>query len=253
MIRQFTFESGVLSIALAVGLSAGAAHAQENDWSYSASIYAWVPGLDATVQTPFGELQNRSSGGSVLDNLDMAFMGSFEARRARWSFLIDAVYADLSTSKDTPFGAAFSQADIETKLSAISGYALYRSYDTEKLQLDAGLGVRAFSVDLDTRFKASGLENDRTFGGDRNWALPLVAVRAHAPITDKWFVTGLVDYGQTSGDVSTWQGVATVGYQFNPVWALRAGYRYMELEQEIGGMDADLALQGPLIGLSAKF
>lgn len=69
--------------------------AQEADWSYSANIYGWIPGLDGSVNTPLGELDSKSNGSNVLDNLDMAFMGSFEARRNRWGFLVDGIYAKL--------------------------------------------------------------------------------------------------------------------------------------------------------------
>lgn len=239
--------------ALLLGLTAGAASAQDGGWDYRASLYGWVPSLDADLETPLGPLSSNSSGGDVLDNLDMAFMGTFEARRDRWSFLGDFIYTDLSTSKDTPFGRAFSQGDIKLKMTAISGYALYRTYETEKFQIDAGLGLRNFGADLDIDLESERAGRSRSFGGDKNWTLPLVALRMIAPIDDKWFMTGLIDYGQTSGDVTTWQGLALVGYQFNPTWAVHVGWRHMELEQEIGDTDADLALDGPIIGVSARF
>ncbi|MFG6084279.1 hypothetical protein ACEUZ9_000784 [Paracoccus litorisediminis] len=229
------------------------AHAQEADWSYSANIYAWVPGLDATVDTPLGELSSGSGSSNVLDNLDMAFMGSFEARRGEWSVLIDGVYAKLSTSKDTPFGLAYSKGDITTELSAVSAYALYRSYDSAQLTADIGVGLRAFDVDLDVGLAAGRVANDRNFGGDKTWAVPLVAGRFTAPFGEQWFAVGYFDYGQTSGEETTWQAVATVGYRINERWAVQAGYRHMELEQEIGGLDSDIALSGPVIGMNVRF
>ncbi|MTH79696.1 hypothetical protein [Paracoccus aestuariivivens] len=241
------------SLVVLLALLPLSVHAQEGEWTYSANIYAWIPGLDASVQTPLGELNSRSSGGNVLDNLDMAFMGTFEARRDKWGLLFDGVYAKLSTSKDTPFGLAFSQGEIATELSAVSGYALYRSYDTERLTADIGLGLRAFDVDLDIGLDAGQIGGDRAFGGSKSWVVPLVAGRFTAPISEKWFATAYFDYGQTSGDDTTWQGVATIGYRFNERWAVQGGYRHMELEQEIGGLDSDISLSGPVIGLNFRF
>lgn len=229
------------------------AQAQESEWTYSANIYAWVPGLDATVDTPLGQLDSRSSGGNVLDDLDMAFMGTFEARRDRWGILIDGLYAKLSTSKDTPFGLAYSEGDISTEMSAISAYALYRSYESPRLTADIGLGLRAFKVDLDVGLKPGRVASGRSFGGDESWVLPLVAGRFTAPIGENWFTVAYFDYGQTSSDETTWQGVATIGYRFNERWAVQGGYRHMELEQEIGGLDADISLSGPILGLNIKF
>lgn len=230
-----------------------AVHAQEANWSYSANIYAWVPGLDASVDTPLGELNSRSTGSNVLDNLDMAFMGTFEARRNKWSVLVDGVYAKLSTSKDTPFGLAYSEADIKTELSAISAYALYRSYESDKLTADIGFGFRAFDVSLDIGLKPGTLGAARSFGASESWAVPVVAGRFIAPFGEKWFGTAYFDYGQISGDETTWQGVATVGYSFNERWSLLAGYRHMELEKDIGGLDSDITLSGPVIGVNVRF
>jgi len=238
---------------LLCGLLPVAAQAQESDWTYIANIYAWVPGLDASVDTPLGFLNSRSTGSDVLDNLDMAFMGTFEARRDQWGFLVDGVYAKLSTSKDTPFGLAFSQGDISTKLGAVSAYALYRSYDSDRLSADIGFGLRTFHVDMDVDLRANAAPSDRSFGCDKTWTLPLVAGRFTAPLGEKWFTVAYFDYGQTSSDETTWQGVATVGYRFNERWAVQAGYRYMELEQEFGGMDTEMSLSGPVIGLNIRF
>lgn len=94
--------------------------AQDSGWDFSASIYAWVPGLGATVDTPFGELESKSTGSNVLDNLDMAFMGAFEARKDQWSVLLDLLYTKLSTSKDAPFGELFSQANVQAEVMAFT-------------------------------------------------------------------------------------------------------------------------------------
>jgi len=235
------------------GLMPISAMAQDQQWEFSGSIYAWVPGLSAAVDTPYGELESDSSGGNVLDNLDMAFMGTFEARRERWSVLLDLLYAKLSTSKDTPFGALFSEADVKAEVTALSGYGLYRAYETDRLIADVGVGLRAFSLDLGTELRAAGAAGNRSFDGDKRWAVPLVAGRFILPFNEKWFATAVFDYGRTSNDVSTWQGLATVGYFFNEAWSMQVGYRYMDIQHEIGGLDADLELSGPVIGFSARF
>lgn len=240
-------------LGLLCGLLPLSVQAQQSDWTYSVNIYAWIPGLDASIDTPLGELNSRTGGGDILDSLDMAFMGTFEARKNRWGLLIDGVYAKLSTSKDTPFGLAYSEGEVRTELSAISAYALYRSYDSERLKADIGLGLRVFDVNLDIGLDAGQVAKDLSFGASETWVVPLIAGRFITPINEKWFAVAYFDYGQNSDDEITWQGVATIGYRFNDRWALQGGYRYMELEQEIGGLESDLSLSGPVIGLNIRF
>lgn len=252
------------------------AYAQDSEWIYSANIYAWVPGRDALIDTPLDQLNRHLGRGSLLDDLDMAFMegrranrnhrmsnpldnldmalmGTFEARRNRWGILIDGLYAKLSTSKDSPFGLTYSEGDISIEMSALSAYALYRSYDGPRLITDIGLGLRAFDIDLDIKFTPGRGASRRSFGGDKSWVLPLVVGRFTVPIGKNWFSVASFDYGQTSGDEATWQGVATIGYHFNEHWAVQAGYRHMELEQDIGGLNADISLSGPILGMNIKF
>jgi hypothetical protein len=46
---------------------------------------------------------------------------------------------------------------------------------------------------------------------------------------------------------------ASVGYRFNPRWSTQVGWRYMEIQKDIGDLDTTLDLSGPLIGVSARF
>lgn len=135
------------TIAAVMLLAAGPASAQ--DWTFSASLYGWVPGLSASVDTRFGEVESEASGSGALDELDMAFRETLEARNGRWGLIGDLLYAKLSADADSPLDLRFSDADLETQVTAFSGYALYRTYEDAHVILDAGGGFRAFGVGLD--------------------------------------------------------------------------------------------------------
>jgi hypothetical protein len=68
------------------------------------SLYASISSLSATVGTPFGDLESDSAGSSALSDLDMALMGTVEARNGKWGLIGDLIYADLSSETDAPFG-----------------------------------------------------------------------------------------------------------------------------------------------------
>jgi opacity protein-like surface antigen len=228
-----------------------AAHAEE--WTFDGTLYGWLPGLNATLDTPFGEVESDQSGSDALEDLDMAFMGTFEARRGSWGILFDLIYADLSDDQATPLDLAFRDLEVETRVTAFSGYALYRVAETPRATVDLGVGFRTFSASLEANLKAERAAEDRNYDADEIWTVPLVAARAIVPFNSSWFATGSVDVGATTGDASTWQAIATVGYHVNERWSLQAGYRYMDIQKEIDGLDADIVLSGPLIGASYRF
>ena len=226
---------------------------QAQEWTFDATLYGWLPGLNATLDTPFGEVESDQGGSDALEDLDMAFMGTFEARRGPWGFLFDLLYADLSDDAATPLDLAFRDLELETRMTAFSGYALYRVAQTPRVAVDLGAGFRTFSAALTADLQAERAAEDRTYEADETWTVPLLAARAIVPFNGSWFATGSVDAGATTGDASTWQAIATVGYRFNASWSVQAGYRHMDIQKEIESLDADIALSGPLIGMSYRF
>jgi opacity protein-like surface antigen len=232
-------------------LLAGPAAAQDAQWSFAASLYAWVPGMDASVGTDLGTVDSSLTGSDALANLDMALMGTFEARRGKLGLLGDLIYADLSSSQDTPFGLLFRRAEVDTKLTAVSGYATYRVYDTDTMSIDLGGGFRAFGLDLDTSLEA-GLLPEQNFDTSESWVDPLVMARFIVPINERWFTTAFADVGGLDSS-STWQAFASVGYRFDERWSTQLGYRYMQIEKEISGQDASIELYGPLLGFTVRF
>jgi len=95
-------------------------HAEE--WETAISLYGWVPGLDVSIGRGFGDFESSTSASDILSNLDMAFMGTFEARKGPWGLVTDFLYVDLPESKSTPFGALFADGKASVKLLAASGY-----------------------------------------------------------------------------------------------------------------------------------
>ncbi|MEV8466405.1 hypothetical protein AB0T83_06365 [Fluviibacterium sp. DFM31] len=240
-------------IAFCAGLALAPACASAQDWTYAASIYGWLPSLGGSVDTEYGKVDLDGGGSDVLDNLKGAFMGAFEARNDRWGFVLDGLYANLGKQEDAPAGVVFDTVDVDTKVTAISGYALYRAYSASDAALDVGVGFRSFGVELKTDFNSAGTAASQSNKAKSTWTVPLVAARLRVPFGDDWYGRLVADVGGLSADNSTWQALASIGYQFNDSWSAEFAYRYMDIQKKIGGSKADLGLGGFLIGGTYRF
>jgi hypothetical protein len=168
--------------------------AQSSDWSFAISPYAWTPGITSSVETGWGTVEVDKSIGDVLSNLDLAFMGAFEARNGRWSLIADIFHAELSASRATPLGLLFSGVQFETEAQALSGYAGYRVHENDRMAVDLMAGFRVNSVDLNVSLSPGLLQGQR-FSARETWVDPLIGGRVRFAITDHWFATALVDVG----------------------------------------------------------
>lgn len=242
-----------ITAALMAGPIAGPAAAQDSGWEFSISPYLWTPGATSSIETAFGTVEADASIGDVISSTDFVLMGVFEARRGRWGMIADLVYADLSERKNTPFGALFSGATVETELRVASGYVAYRLHEDAQVSVDLLGGFRAVSADLGVRLAPGALPGQR-FSVDDNWVDPVLGTRVRLALNERWHLTAMADFGGSGGGSDrTWQAVATLGYQISDRWSVQGGWRHMSIDRDIGGRDVDIDLGGPLIGLTVRF
>ena len=247
-LRALMKTTACLAVALATP-----ALAQDSGWSFALSPYAWTPGLTSSVETAWGTVEVEKSISDVLSDLDLAFMGAFEARNGRWSLIADLFYANLSQGRPTPLGILFSRAEIDTEAKLLSGYAGYRVLEGGPVAVDLMAGFRVNSVNLDLSL-APGLIGGQSFGMSETWVDPLIGGRARFTITDRWFATVLADVGgfRTGSDL-TWQIFGSLGYQIDERWSVQGGWRYVAIKKEIEGSIVATDFSGPLLGFTARF
>lgn len=235
-------------------LAATPALAQDNSWSYDASIYLWFPQTDVSLDTPLGSVDGSLSISDALQDLDMAFMGALEARNGKWGFIGDFVYFSVSPTAPTPRGLAFSQVVVDTKLTMLSAYGMYRVTNDAQTSVDLGFGARAYRSDVTTTFSGN-LAETRVFETDDTWVDPLLAARIKTDFNDQWYGALFLDAGGFGvGSDSTYQVLATVGYRISDNWAVQGGYRYLEIDKgEDGSSNLDISLSGPIIGAVYRF
>jgi opacity protein-like surface antigen len=243
-------------LALMLMTTAGAASAQDADWAYKATFYGWFPGLSSDLGTPYGSVDASVSASDVLSSLDMAFMGTFSAQHGKWGFAGDLMYSDLSASQASPFGRLFGEATYKQKLTALSGYALYRVSNDSAAKFDVGAGFRAFDLSANLSFSPGRRVTPEERDASKSWIVPLLAARFSAPINDKWFLEGFADIGGTGSDDQTWQVYGGVGYKIDENWSTQAGYRYMNFNQSVGqnGLgDLSVDMDGVLFAVTYSF
>jgi hypothetical protein len=101
------------------------AQATEN-WRFQAAVNLYLPDISGSTSFP-------SSGGgggatidaeTILDNLKMAFMGTFEASRGPWGLFTDVLYMDIGDSRSGFRDISIGGLPIPADASASASYDL---------------------------------------------------------------------------------------------------------------------------------
>jgi hypothetical protein len=244
-----------------------AADAQiRDDWSYALSIYAYVPSFSGSTAfpPPAGGRPINADGGELMDKLQGAFMGSFEAVRGRWGVYTDIIYLQLGESRSgtrgieiggaLPVGvSASTDFDLRGWMWTLAG--LYRVQSSPRYSYDIVGGLRALDISQRLGFSLEGsignlppADISGTRNTDaRNWDA-IIGVKGRARFADRspWFVPYYVDIG-TGDSKFTWQAMAGVGYSFG--WGDIVGsWRYIDYRMKNDTGVRELTLNGPSIG-----
>jgi opacity protein-like surface antigen len=243
---------GTVALAVGVALAGMPAAADSGGWRYSTTLYGWLTSLSASVGTPRGTIAVEQSFSDVFDQLDFAVFGSFEARQGNWALIGDLAHADLSRTETFPPAAPFGGARIDTRLTAISGYAAYRVVETGTVGLDLAAGLRHYDLSLRAALTGPSLD----VGMSDSWTDPVIAARAVWEIGDGWRGAVSLDtggFGIGSASELSWQVAAEVEYGFSDRWSVLFGYRHLSIDRPADGREMKLELSGPLIGVRARF
>ena len=246
---------------LVVGSTQATADVQmaDNEWEYRASVYFFAPSIKGStaagsdIDVGFDTL---------LDNLNMTFMGAFEVRKSKWSALADVLYLNVGANDGArvpvtgPLGRTRGlKADASLKvrgwiLSFLGGYNLR---DDEKLFLDLIAGVRY--LEMKNEFEL-GLQS-RRFGNATEIAAGAViwdgvaGVRGRAKLDGNWYLPFHLDIGTGDSDL-TWQAAGGVGYGFD--WGdVSLTYRYMEWDFGSSSEIEDISFSGPQLTAAFRF
>ena len=240
----------------------------EETWT-DLGIYLFAAGIegDAKVRNVTAEIDFGFD--DVIENFDMGFMGYFEHRRDKWSFVGDLAYLKLSDDESAAFDRRITtveiELDAEIALGILGGFVGYRvlerEYDAASLGLDLLIGARYSELEIDLSAEATLLgpimsqsrQNDKARKDD--WTDTVLAVRLQYGGRKGWGSTFWLDVGDGS-DSSSEQIVALASYRGDSNWQYYGGYRYLNLDYESGSgtskFGVDLDFEGPVFGASYR-
>ncbi|MDQ7047769.1 MAG: hypothetical protein Q9M39_09265 [Sulfurovum sp.] len=234
---------------------------ENNGWQHSLSVYGWLPSFDGTLKytipgDPNDPNDSDKEGESgFVDKIDMVLMGTYEARKDKWSFLVDAIYFKMSdeqdASWDVPLTGKTITAGSEQEFTALllSTYGGYNLIDTQNASLDVIAGLRYLSLELDISVYINQL--NRSISPSVELYDGVIGMKGHINLSENWYVPYMFDVGAGDSDL-TWQGQASLGYRFS--WGdVLATYRYIHYEKDDTRLVEKLDLYGPKIGFVFHF
>lgn len=256
---RFRTNAVAAAVLMAVSTAALAAEEAAADWQYAVQIYGWLPGISGNLNVPADSGTSIDvDAETIIDSLQMTFMGSFEARKGPWSGFTDVIYLDLagdkSKSVSVPDGTTRTLFDADLELSGwvwtLGGaYTTWRNRESH-LELLAGARLLALDVDLELTGGGPGQRN-RSFSDSTDIWNVIVGAKGRVALNDRWFAPYYIDVGTGDSDL-TWQAAAGIGYGFD--WGeVSLMYRYLDYDQGDDGLVKDLAFGGPKLGVTFRF
>jgi hypothetical protein len=251
------------TLLLAVTMPVAAAGDASDHWKFDATLYLWGAGIDADTQTG-GEID--ISFDDILNDLDMAFMGSVGARKGKWSLAADTIYLDISQdeggSETIPVLGPVTvertvDTDIDMKASITTFGGGYNLVDNERVALDLMAGGRyawvdvSVKLDLDRAGTVLQTSRQEKVSDSKGVWDGIVGARGEIHLNDHWYLPYYADVGTGQSDL-TWQALAGVGYRFR--WGdVLAAYRYLDYDFDSNFLLKNLTVSGPALGARFHF
>jgi hypothetical protein len=174
-----------------------------------------------------------------------------EVRYGRFGFLSDFIYMGLEGEGASP-GPLPLTADAELKAMIWTFGGSYRVVQSEAVNLDLLAGARLWMMDLD--LTVAGPLATRQGSGSESWADPIVGIAGRIKLGGGFALKAEGDVGGFGlGADLDWQALGVIQYEVDESLMLEAGYRYLAVDYDNGGLLIDIAMHGPIIGGSIRF
>lgn len=229
----------------------------ESRWQYELTPYIWATSQDGKVRIndrPRRGLSVNQEFSDIMERLDFAAMGTFEARKEQWGLLLDGIYFKVSDSAKIRgprgFVSLSASASVTQELYAAGGFFRLAEGETP-VDLVGGLRYNSVRWNIRTRASLPILQGiSRNFSQRKSWVDPYVGLRVQHHLNDKWTLLGYGDVGGFGvGSDLSWQAQAGLNYAFNPNMTGKIGYRHLSNDYSKDGFTYDMDTSGIYMGL----
>lgn len=233
----------------------------EDGWRYTFGLYSFLPLRTSGTSTVAGtsapvDLDLRD----VLDALDFAAAGKFEAWNGDFGVIVDANYASITSDGPFPFPAG-STVSVNSRQKWFGVMGAYRvangtyGASNQRYSIDLQAGARYNSLRQTIDITTPGPIVLPTIGGDESWVEPVIGARGMWRLNDKWATVASIDLGGFGAGGNDLQIGANIGFDYR-AWektSLIFGYRYYSMDYSTtraGGTFAyDVTQHGPYFGV----
>jgi hypothetical protein len=238
-----------MGLLLATGLPAMASEtANKDEWQFDATVYLWAAEIKADLPDG-GDID--ISFNDIMKNLEMAFMGTFGARKDKLRVFVDAIYMDLKDdSVATIFVPEKVDIGIELKARIAQPSVAYSVYQQPDYNIDIIGGARYLWIEVEPDLDVVGGPTLSGKESGSNWD-GIVGLQGNISLSKDWGAVLYGDYGTGDSDY-TYQALAGLNYQFESVAAV-FGYRHMRWEFKNDVPLDNLRISGPYAGVTFKF
>ena len=255
--------SKIFVLALCVGaLILAPLHARaeepgvDDGWQFAAGLYLWGVSIDGKTQS---DIEVGVDFDDVLDNLKMAYMSAFEARKGKWSLLADVIYLNLEGENNSnvtipPTRIVVStNADMDLKAWVIQFAGGYNLLTKGGSKLDLVAGVRYLDLQMDLALSSQAIQaRYRTLSASNNVWDGFVGVKGNIGLSKRWYLPYYLDIGTGESD-NTWQAIGGIGFRAAKWVDVTLVYRHLAWDFDSDQVIGDLSVSGPIIGAIFRF
>jgi hypothetical protein len=240
-----------------LAMLAGPAAAQgtaPSGWRVQVTPYLWAAGLDGRIRADrrLPTFRVGQSFGEILEDLDLGAFVNAVALRDRTVLMADLAYVDVSRKGgfDTAPPVSGRGAVSEVFATLAAGY---RAVSAPGFDLDILGGVRAWQIDAEASVRVAGTPLAGA-SGSLAWVDPILGFRARFDLAPRLSGLVMADVGGFGlASRGTFQATAVVNYAVTDRLFASAGYRHLAVDYRADGRILDIALTGPVLGLTWRF
>lgn len=263
--------AGLACAGIVTTFGMASAQTPADGWKYRAIVYGYFPDIGGTTTFPEGIGGGTGSAkvdsSTILDSLNFAFMGTFEATKGRFGILADVLYMDVSSSAsktrdlridghELPVGVT-ANADLGLRGTVFELAGTYKAVLDPKVTVDVVAGTRLLDLRQTLTLELSADIGNGTGPGRSHQSAvhptywdAIVGAKGQFLFGERgeWFVPWYLDVGAGQSKL-TYQAIGGLGYSFS--WGqVIAAWRYLDYEFKSSSDVESLDFNGPMVGVA---